>query len=293
MNIDVNLLKELRERTGAGILDCKKALEANDSDLNKSVQWLREKGMAKAVKKATRNASEGTFNVLLNGNEAVLYEVNCETDFVAMNAKFQTLVDEIGEVLLSTGVRTTEEALNAKTIKGETLNELVLGLTAVVGEKITLRNVSSIIKTDSQIFGVYRHNGGKIAVVSVIEGGDANMAKYVSMSICANNPQYQSEADVDQAYLASEKEVLFKEAKEENPSKPDMIIEKMVEGRLHKELKEICLVDQPYIMDQNITVGTYLKDNHMQLISYVRKVVGEGVEKKQCDFAQEVMEQMK
>lgn len=292
MDINVNDLKELRERTGAGIMDCKKALEANSGDIEKSAQWLREKGIAKAVKKAGRISAEGLFNVIVNGNSALLYEVNCETDFVAENQKFKDFVALVGDLLVKGGAKCTDCAMEVKNEKGETMEQVLLGFTAVVGEKITLRNVMSIEKTDAQCFGVYKHNGGKIAVVDILEGGDSQIAKNIAMHICANNPQYQDESSVDPEYLKSEREVLTKEAKLENPSKPDAIIAKMIEGRLAKELKEICLVDQPFLMDNNVTVGKYLADSNAKLISYKRVVVGEGIEKKENDFVKEVMDQM-
>lgn len=293
MDVDVKVLKELRERTGAGIMDCKKALEANDSNIEKASLWLREKGIAKAVNKASRISAEGVFNIVINGNDALVYEVNCETDFVASNAKFLNFVNEVGELLVKSGAKCTDCALEAKNDKGETMQEIILGFIAVIGENIKLRNVKVITKEDNQVFGVYKHNGGKIAVVTVLNGGDAEVGKRVSMNVCASNPQYISQADVDQEYIAKEKAILLAEAKEENPNKPEQIIERMIQGRLSKELKEICLLDEPFIMDQNITVEQYLKNNNATVVSYSRNVVGEGVEKKANNFVEEVMSQMK
>jgi len=293
MDVDVKVLKELRERTGAGIMDCKKALEANDSNIEKASLWLREKGIAKAVNKASRISAEGVFNIVINGNDALVYEVNCETDFVASNAKFLNFVNEVGELLVKSGAKCTDCALEAKNDKGETMQEVILGFIAVIGENIKLRNVKVITKEDNQVFGIYKHNGGKIAVVTVLNGGNAEVGKRVSMNVCASNPQYISQADVDQEYVAKEKAILLAEAKEENPNKPEQIIERMVQGRLSKELKEICLLDEPFIMDQNITVEQYLKNNNATVVSYSRNVVGEGVEKKANNFVDEVMSQMK
>lgn len=287
------LLKELRERTGAGVLDCKKALDASNNDIEAAIQWLREKGMAKAVKKASRVSAEGLFNVIVEGNKALVYELNCETDFVAKNDKFKNFMNELGQVLFANGVKNTEEALETKNDKGETVSDMVLGFTAVIGEKISLRNVKLVEKADDEQFGIYKHNGGKIAVVLVLKGGDAQAAKILAMTICANNPQYKDESEVEESWLANEREVLTKESKEQNPNKPDQIIAKMIEGRLQKELKEICLVHQGLVSDPNVTVESFLKENNATIVSYSRNVVGVGIEKKESDFVKEVMEQIK
>ena len=287
------LLKELRERTGAGVLDCKKALDATNNDIEAAIQWLREKGMAKAVKKASRVSAEGLFNVIVEGNKALVYELNCETDFVAKNDKFKNFMNELGQVLFANGVKNTEEALESKNDKGETVSDMVLGFTAVIGEKISLRNVKVVEKADDEQFGIYKHNGGKIAVVLVLKGGDAQAAKILAMTICANNPQYKDESEVEESWLANEREVLTKESKEQNPNKPDQIIAKMIEGRLQKELKEICLVHQGLVSDPTVTVESFLKENNATIVSYSRNVVGVGIEKKESDFVKEVMEQIK
>ena len=287
------LLKELRERTGAGVLDCKKALDATNNDIEAAIQWLREKGMAKAVKKASRVSAEGLFNVIVEDNKALVYELNCETDFVAKNDKFKNFMNELGQVLFANGVKNTEEALESKNEKGETVSDMVLGFTAVIGEKISLRNVKVVEKADDEQFGIYKHNGGKIAVVLVLKGGDAQAAKILAMTICANNPQYKDESEVEESWLANEREVLTKESKEQNPNKPDQIIAKMIEGRLQKELKEICLVHQGLVSDPTVTVESFLKENNATIVSYSRNVVGVGIEKKESDFVKEVMEQIK
>ncbi len=287
------LLKELRERTGAGVLDCKKALDATNNDIEAAIQWLREKGMAKAVKKASRVSAEGLFNVIIEGNKALVYELNCETDFVAKNDKFKNFMNELGQVLFANGVKNTEEALETKNEKGETVSDMVLGFTAVIGEKISLRNVKLVVKADDEQFGIYKHNGGKIAVVLVMKGGDAQAAKLLAMTICANNPMYKDESEVEESWLNNEREVLTKESKEQNPNKPDQIIAKMIEGKLQKELKEICLVHQGLVSDPNVTVESFLKEQNATIVSYSRNVVGEGIEKKESDFVKEVMEQIK
>ena len=287
------LLKELRERTGAGVLDCKKALDATNNDIEAAIQWLREKGMAKAVKKASRVSAEGLFNVIVEGNKALVYELNCETDFVAKNEKFKNFMNELGQVLFANGVKNTEEALATKNEKGETVETMILGFTAIIGEKISLRNVKLVVKADDEQFGIYKHNGGKIAVVLVLKGGDAQAAKLLAMTICANNPMYKDESEVEESWLNNEREVLTKESKEQNPNKPDQIIAKMIEGKLQKELKEICLVHQGLVSDPNVTVESFLKEQNATIVSYSRNVVGEGIEKKESDFVKEVMEQIK
>ena len=294
--VDTNLLKQLREMTGAGIMDCKKALEANDSDIDKAAQWLREKGIAKAVKKASRVSAEGLFNaILVDENSLLIYELNCETDFVASNAKFHGFMDEIGELIKASGAKNTEEALKATNAKGETLEQVVLGYTAVIGEKITLRSVQIIKKEANQLFDVYKHNGGKILVVTILEGGNAQVAHAISLSVCANNPQYRDESQVSEEWLNNERSVLTKEAEEEfagNQAKLQRIPQ-IIEGKINKELKEICFVHQGVVIDPNLTVEQYLKDNGAKLVYYSRNVVGEGIEKKENDFVKEVMEQMK
>ncbi|MCB9498604.1 MAG: elongation factor Ts [Bacillales bacterium] len=293
MDIDVNLLKELRERTGAGIMDCKKALDQSGSDIEKAAEWLREKGMAKAVKKASRISAEGVFNVVVTENKAYVYEINCETDFVSSNAKFKEFVAKVGEVIAASDVADTESALLSKNSDGETVKEMLLSFIAVIGENIILRNVYKVEKKPEEVFGIYKHNGGKIAVVDVIEGGNETVAKNLAMHICAQNPQYLDRSAVDAEYLAKETEILKKEALESNPGKPENIIERMVEGRLNKELKEVCLMDQPLVMDPNVTVSQYLKDNKAKVVCYSRSLAGEGVEKKACNFVEEVQAQLK
>jgi len=292
MAIDTNLLKDLRERTGAGILDCKKALTECNNDLEQATTWLREKGIAKAVKKASRISAEGVFNVIVNGNKALIYELNCETDFVASNAKFKDLVDKVGAVLVNADAKCTDCALEAKDENGTTVKDIILGTIAVIGENITLRNVKVIEKKDDEVFGVYKHNGGKIAVVAVVKGSDA-VAKDIAMHVCAENPTYLDKNGVDQAYLENEKKVLTEQAQAENPNKPLEILSKMVEGRIQKELKAICLMDQGFVKDPNTTVAQYLSNAGATIVTFSRNVVGEGVQKKENNFVEEVMSQIK
>ncbi len=204
MAITAQMVKELRQRTGAGMLDCKKALEKNDGDIEKSIDFLREKGMASAAKKAGRIAAEGLCNVVLEGNQAVIYELNSETDFVSKNKQFLDLIDKVGEVLLSSNAKNTEEALAVET-DGITVETLLINATATIGEKLSLRRVSRIVKEDTQDFGAYKHMGGRIAVLAVLENKDEEISKDMAMHIAAQNPKYLNRTEVDQETLEHEK----------------------------------------------------------------------------------------
>ena len=281
MEITASLVKELRDLTGAGMMDCKKALAANNGDLEKSTEWLRERGIAKAVNKANRVAAEGFCEVTESGNKAVLFELNCETDFVANSDNFKKYLNEINGIILNSNVKSTEEALDL-VVNGTKVSDLVLSYTAEVGEHITLRNVHVVEKNDDQVFGLYKHNGGKIAVLTVLNGGSAELAKQVAMHVAASNPRYLDQSAIPAEFIAKEREILTKEALNENAQsakpKPEAIIAKMVEGRLNKELKEFCLVNQAFVMDPNQTVEQYVKAHGASVAQYLRVVVGEGVE---------------
>ncbi|WP_390517675.1 translation elongation factor Ts, partial [Staphylococcus pseudintermedius] len=243
MAISAKLVKELRERTGAGMMDCKKALEATDGDIEKAIDYLREKGIAKAAKKADRIAAEGITHVEVKGNEAVIVEINSETDFVARNEGFQQLVKEIANQILDTKAATVEE-LNETTLpNGKKVSEHMTEAISTIGEKLSLRRFEIRTKTDNDAFGAYLHMGGRIAVLSVVEGTtDEDAAKDVAMHIAAINPKYVSSEQVSEEELNHEREVLKQQAL--NEGKPENIVEKMVEGRLRKYLQEICAVDQ-------------------------------------------------
>jgi len=284
--INAQLVKELREKTGAGMMDCKKALVATNGDLEAAINWLRENGIMKAQKKADRIAAEGICAFTVKGNKAAIYEVNSETDFVARNDLFKQLVENIGEAIINSDAKNTEEALNAK-FGNETVNDLIINATATIGEKITLRRVTVLEKTDSQIFGTYSHMQGKIAVVSVLEGNNEEVAKDVCMHVAAMNPKFLDRNSVDPEYLAQEREILVKETL--NEGKPQQIVDKIVEGKVQKLLKGICLVDQEFVKNPEITVGKYAAEHNCKIISFVRLEVGEGIEKKVTDFAAEVM----
>lgn len=285
VKITAQLVKELREKTGAGMMDCKKALQETNGDIDKAVDYLRERGIAQAAKKSGRVAAEGLCNVVVNGNEAVVFELNSETDFVAKNQDFLSVLDRIGNALINSNAQNTEEALLVKD-NGETVEEILTNATAKIGEKITLRRVSRIIKEDQQGFGSYAHMGGRIVSLVVLENENEELGKDIAMHVAASNPRFLNRNDVDQETLEHEKEVLTNQALQEG--KPANIVEKMVIGRLNKFLQDICLVDQPFVKDQDVTVQKYLKANNNNVLSFVRLEVGEGIEKRDEDFAAEV-----
>lgn len=279
-------IKELREMTSAGMMDCKKALEATNGDMDEAVKWLREKGIMKAAKKESRIAAEGVCRVEVQDNLATVFEVNSETDFVAKNQKFIDLVDTIAKAILANKAKNDEEALEAE-YEGQKVKDIIVSAVATIGEKITLRRVSLVEKTDSQVFGAYTHMNGKIVVLTVLEGGTEEVAKDVCMHIAAMNPKYIDKSYVDAEFLASETEILRQETL--NEGKPEKIVDKIVEGKVHKMLKSICLVDQPYVKNEDITVGEYVHSNKAEIKQYIRLAVGEGIEKRKDDFAAEVM----
>ncbi len=290
--ISASLVKELREKTGAGMMDCKKALTECNGDVNAAADWLREKGIAKAAKKATRIAAEGLADVVIAGNKAYLYELNSETDFVAKNEKFLVLLNQIGQACVASDAACEKCAL-AASVDGQTVEELIVAATATIGEKISLRRVTKVEKADDEVFGIYKHNGGKIVVVSVIKGNDELVAKDICMHIAMYNPRYLDASYVEQSVLDHEAEVIKAEIANDpaNASKPENIIEKMVMGRLAKFKKEICLVDQAFVKDPSVTVAQYLASKNSSAVNYVRYEVGEGMEKRNDDFAAEVAAQ--
>ncbi|WP_100330939.1 translation elongation factor Ts [Bacillus xiapuensis] len=292
MAVTAQMVKELREKTGAGMMDCKKALTETNGDMEKAIDFLREKGMAKAAKKADRIAAEGTAFIKSEGNEAVILEVNSETDFVAKNEGFQQLVKELAEQLLAKKPATLEEALEQKMSSGDTVAEYINKAIAKIGEKITLRRFEVVTKGDNDSFGEYLHMGGRIAVLTVLEGTtDAQAAKDVAMHAAALNPKYISRDAVSEEEVAHEREVLTQQAL--NEGKPEKIVAKMVEGRLGKFFEEICLVDQAFVKNPDQTVGEYVASKGGKVKELVRYGVGEGIEKRQDNFAEEVMNQVK
>lgn len=294
MNITAKQVKELRDLTGAGMLDCKKALVETNGDVEKAVIYLREKGMASAQKKESRIAAEGLGNFVFEDNTAIVYEVNSETDFVAKNEQFLKLIDTIGDALISAKPENTEEALEV-VYQGETVETILKNATASIGEKITLRRVQRVTKLNDETFGAYKHMGGKIVSLVVVKGSE-EVAKNLAMHVAAQKPKYLTEAEIEPAFIESEKHILLNQALEENKQeakpKPENIIEKIVLGRLNKQLKDLCLVFQPYVKDPNISVTQYLKQEKASVVRFVRLEVGEGIEKRQEDFAAEVQAQL-
>lgn len=293
MAISASMVKELREKTGAGMMDCKKALTEVDGDMEKAIDLLREKGIAKAAKKADRVAAEGLAFVKEEGNKAIIVEVNSETDFVAKNENFKSLVSEVASHLLSQSSATVEEALEQPFQGGEaTLESYINGQIAKIGEKISLRRFEIVEKTDADVFGAYLHMGGRIGVLTVLEGtNDAELAKDVAMHVAAINPKYVSRDAVSEEEVAREREVLTQQAL--NEGKPENIVAKMVEGRLGKFFEDICLLDQAFVKDGDQKVGKYVQNKGASVKSFIRYEVGEGMEKREDNFAEEVMSQVK
>ena len=286
-------VKELREKTGAGMMDCKKALESVDGDIEKAVDWLREKGIAKAAKKESRIAAEGLCVIKTNENNAVIVEVNSETDFVAKNKEFTDFVDYIADKILENDVKTNEDVLNIKD-GNETISDKLVALTAKIGEKLSFRRFEKVTKKDDEVFGSYLHMGGKIGALVVCKGVSTDIAKDVAMQTAAMAPIALNKESVDQDIISRETEVIKEQIKndEANKNKPDDIIEKMALGKLNKFYKENCLVEQAFIKDSSLSVDAYLKQNGGEVLSMYRFAVGEGIEKKEENFADEVMSQV-
>jgi elongation factor Ts len=289
--ISASLVKELREKTGAGMLDCKKALESTEGSLEAAIDWLREKGISKAAKKADRIAAEGLSSILIDGNNAVILEVNSETDFVAKNAEFVEMVETIAKLLLREKPTTVEEALTLNTENGSSVEELIMSKTATIGEKISFRRFTLLTKNDDQSFGNYIHMGGKIAVLTLITNSNSQLAKDVAMHSAAMRPLYITRSEVSQEEIEHEKLILKEQAI--NEGKPEEIALKMVEGRIQKFYKEVCLEEQPFVKNPDVDVKTHTANNGASVIKMVRYEVGEGIEKKEENFADEVMNQIK
>lgn len=290
MAITAAQVKELRELTGAGMMDCKKALTECEGDIKKAIDWLREKGIAKAAKKEGRIAAEGLAKILIEGNKAVVLEVNSETDFVAKNDLFLALLDEAAKTIFNSNAKTVEEALALPTAEG-TLNDSFIGAVAVIGEKITLRRFEIVEKSDDELFGSYTHQGGRIVAVTVVKGtADAQVAKNMAMQVASMNPTYVSRNEMPQDVVAHEREVQ-EGIMANDPSlanKPEKVKAGIIEGRVSKSLQDMCLVDQEYFLDSSLKCGQYLKENNAEVVKFVKYIVGEGIEKKQDDFAAEV-----
>ena len=289
-NITAKLVKELRDMTGVGMMDAKKALVEVEGDIDKAVDFLREKGLAKAAKKADRIAAEGVTATYVDGNTAALIELNSETDFVAKNDKFQALVATVVKAIAQAKPATMEEALAVK-VDDKTIEELILEGTTVIGEKLSLRRFEVLSKADSDAFGEYLHMGGRIGVLTVIEGSDDSVAaKDVAMHVAAINPRYVSREDVSEEDYKHEEKIQTEIAL--NEGKPANIVEKMIKGRMNKYLAEISLTEQAFVKNPDQTVAEFVASKGGKVKTFVRYEVGEGMEKRQDNFADEVAAQM-
>lgn len=284
----IELIKELRDRTGAGMMDCKHALEASNNDVEKAIDWLREKGIAKAQAKASRIAAEGLAGVVVKGNSACIAEVNCETDFVSKGEKFHKLVDDTIEVTLSSGVKSIEEAKEAT-------KALFTDATVSMGEKLDYRRFELVTKESGQGFGSYIHMGGKIATLVVLEKDDAELAKGLAMHIAANAPKYTSEKEIPSSTVEKEKAIALQQMKEDPKfaTKPEAMLNGIAEGKVRKVLSESILTSQVYLLDGEKNVGQVLKEKGNNVVKFVRYSVGEGIEKRVDNFAEEVMKEIK
>ena len=282
-------VKELRDKTGAGMLDCKKALEATNGNMNEAIDWLREKGISKAEKKASRVAAEGLCKIVTDGNKAVILEVNSETDFVAKNEEFTNFVDYLANTILANNLKTHEEVLSFDE-NGEKVEAKLVALTAKIGEKLSFRRHELVEKNDNEVFGSYLHMGGKIGALVVLADTSLEVAKDVAMHVAAMAPVCATRSDVPADMVDHESKVIKEQVM--NEGKPADIAEKMVTGRLNKFYKEICLEEQEFIKDSSVNVGTFVKNNGGSIVSMIRYAVGEGIEKKEENFADEVMSQI-
>lgn len=288
-------VKELREKTGAGMMDCKKALTETDGDIAKAVDWLREKGIAKSAKKAGRIAAEGLTRVAIKDNTAVIFEINSETDFVAKNDKFLHLFDVVGEALLENKPADVETALAVNTPEG-TINDLVVNATATIGEKISFRRFNIVELNEGESFGSYMHMGGTISSLVVLKGTeDAAIAKNMAMQVASMAPIYATEADIPAADVEHERNLQLQMMKDDPKmaNKPEKVLQGILQGKVKKHFKAMCLADQEFFLDTKKSVSQFLKENGAEVVSFIRYQVGEGMEKKEENFAEEVMSQIK
>lgn len=287
--ITAKLVKELRDRTGAGMLDCKKALEATGGNVEEAITWLREKGIASAQKKEGRIAAEGLTNIVIGENKAVIVELNSETDFVAKNEQFLSLVETVSNAILNNDPQTNEDVL-ALEVDGTTINDLVINATSTIGEKITFRRFEVLNKDDNQVFGSYKHMGGSISAIVVVEGDNEEIAKDMAMQIASMNPTYVSMKDIPQEIMEKEQEIQVNIVKNdpELSSKPEKVIEGIIRGRVSKSMQEVSLMDQIFFKDGSSKVAQVLKEANTNVVSFVRFAVGEGIEKREENFAEEV-----
>ena len=288
--ISASLVKELREKTGAGMLDCKKALEATNGSIDAAIDWLREKGISKAAKKAERIAAEGLAAIYTSGNIAAIVEVNSETDFVAKNEEFTTMVDSILKAIVDNNPQTNEDVL-ALTVDGVSINDLIINKTATIGEKLSFRRFVRVEKKDSEVFGTYIHMGGKIAVLTVVDNVTEEVAKEVSMHAAAMRPMYTKSSEVPTDVLEKEKAIMREQLL--NEGKPADRIEGILVGKVNKYYEDVCLENQIFVKAENKeTVAKYVANNGGTITSMIRYEVGEGMEKREENFAEEVAKQM-
>ena len=270
-----NDVKSLRDKTGAGMMDCKKALQESNGNMEDAITWLREKGISKAQKKESRIAAEGLSYAFSDGNKAIILEVNCETDFVARNEEFKNLVSNIASALLNSDVKTMEEANDVSLEDETTISQAIVNFTAKIGEKISFRRFEKVSKEDGQVFGIYSHLGGKITTLVTLNGNSADVARDVAMHVAAMRPLCISSDEVPADTLEKEKAIYKEQAI--NEGKPEDIAEKMVLGRIKKYYKEVCLNDQEFIKDTSVTVSQYAKNNNCSIVGMIRYEVGEGM----------------
>ena len=288
-------VKQLREKTGAGMMDCKKALTECDGDMAKAVDWLREKGISKAAKKEGRIAAEGLTRVATKGNTGILFEVNSETDFVAKNEQFLHLLDVIQNAILDTKAADVDAVLTTSTPEG-TIADLITNATATIGEKITFRRVSVVEKADDEFFGSYMHMGGKISALVVLKGEtNETVAKNIAMQVASMAPTYVSQSDIPGDVVEHERELQLQmmKADPKMAGKPEKVLQGILKGKVDKHFKDQCLLDQEFFLDPKMKVANFLKDNKVELVSFVRFQTGEGIEKREENFAEEVMSQIK
>ena len=293
--ITASQVKELREKTGAGMMDCKKALTECNGDMAKAVDWLREKGISKAAKKEGRIAAEGLTRVATKGNTGILFEVNSETDFVAKNEQFLHLLDVIQNAILDTKAADVDAVLTTSTPEG-TIADLITNATATIGEKITFRRVSVVEKADDEFFGSYMHMGGKISALVVLKGEtNETVAKNIAMQVASMAPTYVSQSDIPGDVVEHERELQLQmmKADPKMAGKPEKVLQGILKGKVDKHFKDQCLLDQEFFLDPKMKVANFLKDNKVELVSFVRFQTGEGIEKREENFAEEVMSQIK
>ena len=287
--ITANMVKELREQTGAGMLDCKKALTETNGNMEEAITWLREKGISKAAKKQSRIAAEGLAFAKVEGNKAVIVEVNSETDFVAKNPEFTSLVENIANAILNSSATSMEEALKLE-IDGKTIEEAIVDKTATIGEKLSFRRFELVEKKDSEVFGTYSHMGGKIVTLAVLEGTDSEVAKDVAMQIAAMRPLYLDKESVPSERVEKERAILTEQAENEGLAADKLPM--IVNGRLNKFYEEVCLLEQGFVKENKMKVSKYVESKGMKVLSFVRYEVGEGMEKREENFADEVAKQI-